>query len=300
MKHNIAKPLNKVDIFNLIQSYFFIIVGLFIYVFAWTAFIIPSHLAGGGVAGIATILHFAFDTPIGITNLVINGVLIVIAFRILGTRFIIKTMICTFLVSVSFDVFGLYFTEPLIKDDILTCTLVGGVLSALGLGIAISNGGNSGGTDIVVLMLSKYRNISYGKTTMMINIAIIASLIFVDPDDVEKLLYSYLNMFITTLLSDYVIGGFRQSFQIMVFSQNNENIAKRISDEINRGVTMMRAYGWFTHKDQDVLITMVHRTEKHTVMRIVKQEDPNAFISVSKVQGVFGKNFDELKISSKK
>lgn len=300
MKNNITKPLNKKDLFNLIQNYFFIVVGLFIYAFAWSAFIIPSHLTGGGMVGVATILHFAFGTPIGMVNLILNGILIIIAFRILGTRFIVTTIICVFLVSVFFDVLGLYFTEPLIKDDILTCTLVGGALSAIGIGIAISNGGNSGGTDIIVLIISKYKNISYGKTSMMINIVIIACLIFVEPDNIENVLYSYLNMFISTLTSDLVIGGFRQSFQIMVFSPKNESIAERISNEVSRGVTIMRAYGWYSKKEQDVLITMVHRTEKYPVMRIVKQEDPNAFISISKVQGVFGKNFEELKISSKK
>lgn len=293
------KSLTKKDIFNVIQNYFFVVVGLFLYAFAWSAFIIPSQLTGGGVAGLATIIHFAFGTPIGMVNLIINGILIAIAFRVLGSRFIIKTIICTVLVSVFFDVLGPLFEEPLVKDNLLTCTLLGGALSALGLGIVIANGGNSGGTDIVVLMISKYRNISYGKTNMMINIIIIALLVFVDPD-VEKLLYSYLNMIIGSTMSDFVIGGFRQSFQIMVFSPKNDSIAERIGKEINRGVTLLKAHGWYSQKDQNVLVTMLHRTEKYAVMRIIKQEDPDAFISVSKVQGVFGKNFDELKVSTKK
>ncbi|MDR2010574.1 MAG: YitT family protein [Bacteroidales bacterium] len=293
------KKIKKEDLFNTIQNYFFIVVGLFIYAFGWSAFIIPSHLTGGGVAGLSTILHFAFGTPIGMMNLIINGILIAVAFKILGPRFIIKTIICTVLVSVFFDVLTPQFPEPLIKDNLLTCTLLGGALSAIGIGLVITNGGNSGGTDIIVLMISKYRNISYGKTSMMINIIIIALLILVEKD-IEKLLYSYLNMIIGTTMSDLVIGGFRQSFQIMVFSPSNDKIAERISKEAGRGVTILKGYGWFTQKEQDVLVTMLHRTEKYAVMRIIKQEDPNAFVSVSKVQGVFGKNFEELKISSKK
>lgn len=292
------KSLNRKDAFNVIQSYFFIVLGLFLYAFAWAAFIIPSNLTGGGIAGLATIIHYAIDMPIGVLNLILSAILIAIAFRVLGLKFIISTIISTVILSVFFDVLTPFFTKPLVSD-VLTCTLIGGCLSAVGLGIIIASGGNSGGTDIIVLMISKYRNISYGKTSMFINVIIIAMLIFVK-NDIENLLFSYINMLITTMMSDFVIDGFRQSYQIMVFSPQNETIASRISKEINRGVTLMRAYGWYSHKDQDVLITMIHRIEKHEIMRIIKQEDPNAFISVSKVQGVYGKNFDELKVSSNK
>ncbi|MDR2836900.1 MAG: YitT family protein [Bacteroidales bacterium] len=289
----------KFDIFNSIQSWFLIILGLFIYTFGWSAFLIPIKLAGGGVLGIVTILHYALNTPIGWMNLAINAILIIIALKILGFKFIIKTIICIFIVSVFFEILIPLFPEPLLKDNILTCTIIGSGLSALGIGLAIANGGNTGGTDIVVLMLGKYKNISYGKTSLIINVLIIASLYFVTKN-IETLLYSYLNMIISTLLCDYVIGGFNQSYQIMVFSNKNNLIAARISTELTRGVTLLNGYGWYTKNDQEVLITMVHRTEKHAVMRIIKHEDPNAFISFSKVQGVYGKNFDELKVKTKK
>lgn len=293
------RRLKKIDIFNSIQNWFLIVIGLFVYCFGWSAFIIPHGLAGGGIIGISTILHYAFDTHIGWVNLIMNGILMIIAFKILGWRFFVRTMICIVLVSVFFEILVPYFPEPLIKDSLLTCTIIGGGLSAVGIGLAITNGGNTGGTDIIVLMIGKFRNIAYGKTSLIINILVIASLYLVSRD-IQTLLYSYLYMIISTTLCDYVIGGFNQSYQIMVFSNKNNIIASRINSELRRGVTIINGYGWYTKNDQEVLITMVHRTEKHSVMRIIKQEDQHAFISVSKVQGVYGENFDELKISAKK
>lgn len=295
------KKFTKRSIIASIKTWLFIVLGLFVYSFGWSAFLIPAKLTGGGVVGLATILHYAFPVylDVGWVNLVINAVLIIIAFRILGFRFVIKTAICILIVSIFFHFMVPLFDKPLIDDSLLSVTFFGGGLSALGIGLAISNGGNSGGTDIIVFLVGKFKNISYGKTSLMINVLVIASLYLVS-QDIKTLLYSYLNMIIATTLSDYVIGSFGQSYQIMVFSAKNNIIAERINSEIKRGVTIINGYGWYTKHEQDVLITMTHRVEKFAVMRIIKQEDPNAFVSISKIQGVYGKNFDEIKIKTKK
>lgn len=293
------KDFSKRGIFNSIKTWFLIVLGLFIYSFGWSAFLIPSKLAGGGVIGVATILHYALPQylDIGWVNLAINAILMIIAIRILGFRFVIKTAICIVIVSIFFHFLVPLFDKPLIDDGLLSVTFFGGGLSALGVGLAISNGGNTGGTDIIIFLVGKYRNISYGKTSLMINVLIIASLYIVS-QDIKTLLYSYLNMIISTTLTDYVIGSFGQSFQIMVFSEKNNIIAERINSEVRRGVTIISGYGWYTKHEQNVLITMTHRVEKFAVMRIVKQENPNAFVSISKVHGVYGKNFDEIKIKT--
>jgi len=299
--------ITKKQVWRFVQRATVIVFGLFLFTLGWMAFLLPNGMTGGGVSGLAAIIYFATGFPVGISTLIFNGILIAISFRILGTRFILVTICCTVILSFFFESLPLFFeflqqhihvSQSLPTDNLFMCSVIGGVLTAIGIGIVINYGGNTGGTDIVVLMIGKYRNIAYGRTSLQINVLIVG-LSFLVLYDVEKLLYSYIALVVNNITSDLVLGGYRQSFQVMVFSKKNEQIAQRISTEIKRGVTVMRAYGWYTKDEQNVLVVILHRTEKYSVMQIIKQEDPNAFISVSKVQGVFGKNFDELKVPIK-
>ncbi|MDR0365040.1 MAG: YitT family protein [Bacteroidales bacterium] len=299
-----SRERKKGKIWLAIRNYSFIVFGLFLFAFGWTVFLIPSELTGGGVAGVATLVYYATKIPVGISTLILNGILVIISFKILGPRFCIVTIGCTLVLSFFFDgiqylvdSYPQFFTE--LNQDIFMCSVIGGVLAALGVGIVLTYGGNTGGTDIIVLMIGKYRNIAYGRMSLQINIFIVA-LSFLVFRDIKLLIYSYIALVVYNLTSDLVLGGYQQSLQLMIFSKKSVSIADRISKEINRGVTVMKGYGWYSKIEQDVLVVILHRTEKFRAMQIIKEEDPDAFISVSKVQGVFGKNFDELKITPKK
>ena len=144
-------------------------------------------------------------------------------------------------------------------------------------------------------MVGKYRNISYGTVTLYTNLIIIGSFYFVIWD-VEKLVYSMVVMFVYIYVSDIVIDGYRQTFQFMVFSGKNQNIADRINNELNRGATFLKGYGSYTKAESDVLLIIAHRNDKARIMRMIKNIDPNAFVTISKTTGVFGKNFDKIKL----
>jgi uncharacterized membrane-anchored protein YitT (DUF2179 family) len=283
------------NILTTTKNWVFIIVGLAIFAFGWTAFLIPMKLTGGGVSGIAAIIFFATNTiPIGLTTWVINLILIAIAWKILGPKFCINTLISTTILSLFLSVGQKFFAQPLL-DDISMSTFIGAALSALGVGIAINYGGNTGGTDIVAMMIGKYRNISYGRVTLYSNIVIVASSFFV-VNDIQRMVYSMVVMFVYIFISDLVIDGYKQTFQFFVFSQKNEEIADKINKDLGRGASFLKGYGSYTKKESDVLLILSHRNDKAQIIRLIRDIDPNAFISISKTNSVFGKNFDRIKV----
>lgn len=276
------------------KNYAFITLGLALFVLGWSAFMTPFEVTGGGVAGIASILYFATKFPIGITTFLFNAILIAIAWRILGTKFCINSLICTFILSVFFSIAQVLFTHPLV-DDMFMSVLIGSCISAAGVGIAINWGGNTGGLDIIALMIGKYRNISFGHVNFAANVFIVGCSYFI-VHDLEKLVYSFVVLFVYMFVADYVIDGYRQTYQFMVFSKDNEKIAERISKDLKRGATFLKGYGSYNRQESDVLLIVAHRTDKAIITRIIKEIDNSAFITITKTSSVFGKNFDTLKL----
>jgi uncharacterized membrane-anchored protein YitT (DUF2179 family) len=278
-----------------VKNYLFITIGLAIFVFGWSAFMTPFEVTGGGVAGIASIVYFATHTiPIGLTTFVLNAILIAIAWKILGTRFCVNSIICTIILSLFFGIAQQIFTKPIV-DDMFMSVIIGAALSAAGVGIAINWGGNTGGLDIIALMVGKYRNISYGKVNVVANFFIIGSSFFI-LHDVQKLVYSFVVLFVYMFVADIVIDGYRQTYQFMVFSHKNKEIADRINSELHRGATFLKGYGSYNRQESDVLLIVAHKTDKARVTRIIKDIDDGAFITITKTASVFGKNFDKLKL----
>ena len=286
--------LSRKDVLKEVRNFVFITLGLALFAFGWTAFMIPHELTGGGVSGIGAILYFALKIPVGISTLVLNLILVAIAWKVLGRKFCVNTIICSVILSTFMTIGQAVFTQPLV-DDKFMCTLIGASLAAFGVGMAINWGGNTGGTDIVALMIGKYRNVSYGRITLYTNLVIVGSSYFI-VHDLEKLVYSMVVMFVYTVVSDVVIDGYKQSYQIMVFSKKNKEIAERINTELHRGATFIKATGSYSKEESEILLIIAHRTDKVLITRIIKEIDDTSFISISKTYGVFGKNFDQLKI----
>lgn len=279
----------------LVKNYLFICIGLAIFAFGWTAFLIPNEMTGGGVSGIAALIYFGCNSiPIGVSALVLNAILILCAWKVLGPQFCINTALCSALLSAFLGIGQMVFTEPVVHDLFMS-SMIGGALAAFGVGLAINYGGNTGGTDIIAMMIGKYRNISYGRVTLYANFLIIGSSYFI-VHSVEKLVYSMVVMFVYIYVSDMVIEGYKQTFQFMVFSKKNQEIADEISTKLHRGSTFLKGSGAYTKEASDVLLIISHRNDKSQIMRIIKNIDPEAFISISKASAVYGKNFDNIKI----
>ena len=286
---------------NIIISYIVITLGIALYTFAWSAFMLPSKIVGGGVSGISSVLYYAagIKLPIGVMNLIINAILVLLGFKILGSKFgantiygIVISSACFILWQQVLHVEGLFDVS---QFGGFMCAIIGGALCGIGIGAAFAMGGNSGGTDIIALILTKYYNISPGKVIMYLDIVIIGCSYFVS-GRIENVIYGYVVMVTMTYVLDMVIDGNKQSYQIMVFSSKTKEIGDAVTKEVGRGATLLDAEGCYTHKPQQALIIMAHRTDKAHVMQIIHRIDPNAFISVSKVQGVYGTNFEKLKM----
>lgn len=286
---------------QVVMSYVLITFGILVYTFAWSAFMLPAKIVGGGVSGISAVLNIAvgLPLPIGVLNLLINGVLLAIGFKVLGSKFgantiygIVMSSLCFILWQQVLHVENLF---DVTQFGDFMCAIIGGALCGGGIGLTFAMGGNSGGTDIIALILSKFYNISPGKVIMYLDIFIIGSSYFVSYK-LENVIFGYIVMVTMTYVLDLVLDGNKQTYQIMVFSAQNKEIGETVTKEVGRGATLLDAEGCFSHQQQQVLIIMVHKTDKPHVMQIIHRIDNNAFISVSKTQGVYGKNFEKLKL----
>ncbi|MBQ7062538.1 MAG: YitT family protein [Bacteroidales bacterium] len=286
---------------KLILSYVAITLGIATYTFAWSSLMLPAKIVGGGVSGISSVLHYALGipVPIGVLNLVINAVLVAIGFKILGSKFGANTIYGILMSSAFFILWQQVLHVETLFDVSqfggFMCAIIGGALCGAGIGATFAMGGNSGGTDIIALILSKYYNISPGKVIMYLDIVIIGCSYFVS-FRLENVVFGYVVMVTMTYVLDMVLDGNKQSYQIMVFSQKNKEIGDAITSEIGRGVTLLDGEGGYSHQTQQVLIVMVHKTDKTNVMQVIHRIDENAFVSVSKTQGVYGRNFEKLKM----
>ena len=273
---------------KLILSYVVITFGILTYTFAWSAFMLPAKIVGGGVSGISSVLNIAcgIPLPIGVLNFIINGMLLAIGFKVLGSKFgantiygIVMSSACFILWQQGLHVERLFLEDGVMAFDPFMCAIIGGALCGGGIGLTFSMGGNSGGTDIIALIISKFYNVSPGKVIMYLDIFIIGSSFFVS-HQITNVVYGYIVMVTMTYVLDMVLDGNKQSYQIMVFSARNKEIGDAITSEIGRGVTLLDGEGGYTHQPTKVLIVMAHKTDKSNVMHIIHRIDENAFVSV--------------------
>ncbi len=277
-----------------IEDYVIITLGLLLYAVSWTLFILPAQITGGGVSGIGAVIYFATGFPIGVTYFLVNIVLVAIALKVLGSSFGIKTIYSMSVITVALTVTQQLVKEPLI-DDIFLSSVLGGGLAGVGLGIVFTRGGSTGGTDIIAAIVNKYRNISPGRVILYCDVLIIASSYLV-LKSVDKLVYGYVAMAVTSYALDAVLSGANRSAQMLIFSRKYEEIADFINLQRYRGVTVIDGVGWYSKDNVKVVISVVRKRETGAIFRKIKEIDPNAFISMGSVMGVYGQGFDQLKL----
>ncbi len=288
-----------------IKAYVLITLGLATYVTGWTVFLMPNHLVGGGVSGIGALIEYATGFPVSYTYFLVNTVLLLLAVRILGKGFGAKTIYAIAVTTVFFAVFPkiipqTFIQEISIENGKLLAAMIGGVMSGAGIGITFMQGGSSGGTDIIALIISKYRNISPGKIILSIDMVIIACSFFVSQEvslgkKLATVLYGYIAVGLTGYTIDQWLSGARQSLQFFIFSKKHEEIAERITKEMGRGVSVIDAQGYHTKSQNKVLLVIARKTESNIIFSIIKEVDRQAFLSVGNVMGVYGQGFEKMK-----
>jgi len=289
------KSITK-DTWISIREYIIIAIGLLMYSAAWKGFLLPHLITGGGVTGIGAILFYATKIPIFVTYFSINFVLIVIAIRTVGLAFSLRTIYGVAVLTFFFAALPQAVPGTFVgADDNFMACVIGGLLSGAGIGIVFLANGSSGGTDIIAKMVNKYRNITLGRVLLYCDVFIICSSYFFNFGSLEKIVYGLTTMAISTIAVDMVINGVRQSVQFFIFSKEYEQIATRINLDLHRGVTILDGMGWYSKEPVKVITVVARKNESIKIFRIVKEIDPNAFISQSSVIGVYGEGFDVIK-----
>ena len=296
-----------------VKEYFLITLGILCYVLGWTIFLVPNNLIGGGVTGVSSIIQYATNGAIkmGYTYFAVNAGLLIAALFVLGRNFGIKTVYAIILASVGLNVFQdiipmSLITSLALENGKLMSTIMGGIMVGVGIGMSFSQGGSTGGTDIIALMINKYRNISLGRLILFMDVIIILSSLLVPsytPEGelvpfvgkVTTVVYGLILIAVMTSVLDMYMAGSKQSVQLFVFSKKYEQIANAITGDLHRGVTVLEGQGWYTKKEAHVLIVLARKADLSILLRYIKSIDPDAFLSITSVSGVYGKGFDKIK-----
>ena len=284
-----------------VKDYLYITLALVSYSMGWAAFLIPYQITTGGTTGIGAIIYYATGFPIQYSYFLINAGLMAFAFKLLGSKFCVKTTyaivaltllleLCQWLVKNPDGTFPLVLGPG---QDFMAC-LIGAAMCGVGLGVVFVRNGSTGGTDIIAAIVHKYKDISLGRMIMACDVVIITSCYFVF-HDWRRVIFGFVTLFIIGFVLDYVVNGSRQSVQFLIFSKEYEKIADRIMKDVNRGVTVLHGTGWYSKGDVKVLVVLAYKHQSVEIFRLIKDIDPHAFISQSTVTGVYGEGFDPLK-----
>ena len=299
------------NIFRTVKEYFLITLGILIYTCGWTIFLTPNNMFGGGVSGISAIIQFATGIKMGYSYFAINALLLIISLFIIGPSFGVKTVYAIFLASFCLNFEQTIIPAQFIQDFALSngklrCAIIGGSMAGFGIGMSISQGGSSGGTDIIALIITKYRNVSPGKVILLIDVFIIGSSLLVpsigadgkELPFVDKFITAVYGMIVVTVcgnVADLYLAGSRRSVQLFIMSHDHDEIADMIAKDFHRGVTVLDGKGWYTKQPSSVLMVITRKSDVNMLLRSIKRIDPDAFLSISSVAGVYGKGFDSIK-----
>ena len=276
---------------------------------------IPNNLIGGGLTGVSSIIQYAVGIKMGYTYFVLNAILLVTAFVVIGANFGGKTIYAIILASVGLNVLQDLIPAAIIEtlsvqNGKLMSTIMGGILSGAGIGMSMSQGGSTGGTDIIALIVNKYRNISPGRIILWIDAVIILSSLAVPSytaegelvpfaEKITTVVYGLILITVNGYVVDLYLSGSKQSVQLFIMSRKYEEIADAITKDIHRGVTVLPAVGWYTKKENHVLMVVTRKTDLNFLLKYIKTIDNDAFLSVSSVSGVYGNGFDAIKSGRK-
>ena len=288
------------------KDYLVITLGLMAYAMGWCLFLLPYQISTGGVTGISAIIYYATGVEMQISYFLINAAFLAVALYILGLKFCLKTIF-----SVVVLTFFLDFFQEMMKDDagnlmqiigpgqdFMAC-VIGSIFCGAGIASVFIVGGSTGGTDIIAAIVNKYKAVTFGRMIMVCDIIIISSCYFVF-EDWRRVVFGFVTLIIISVAIDYIVNSARQSVQFLIFSKKYEEIGEAVMTVVNRGVTVLDGTGFYSKQPVKVLCVLAKKSEAIHIFRLVKDIDPNAFISQSNVVGVYGEGFDQIKVKSKK
>ncbi len=291
----------KTRIWEFTKDFLSINLGMAIYSLGWAAFLLPYHITTGGLAGLLAIVYYLTGFPISVALLIINSVLLLIAFKPLGWKFVAKTAYAVLALSTFLSLGQNMMTNKqgqLMQilgegQDSMACVL-GAILNGLGIGIVFLSGGSTGGWDVIAALINKYRNVSLGRVLLYLDLVVIGSCwpLF---HDWRMVVFGYVTLAVYTYAVDLLVNSTRQDTQFIIFTNKSKEICDRIIHETVHSVTVLNGEGHYSHQEIKVLITIVHKSEQVHILRMIQEIDPAAFVSQSRAEGVYGNGFNVIK-----
>ena len=302
--------------------------GMFCYAFGWLMCVLPAGGMGGGAAGLATLINAILPTSltgfltIGTLVFIINCVLLILGVMIIGWKFGIKTLYCILMMSVMFNLVESFLPADLMVNMLqgvdawrLLLVVLGAASCGLGIAVSFMQGGSTGGTDIVAMIINKFRTVSYGKVLLMTDCGILISSVFLTTTvniadstnaialtQIEplsslafaRMIYGFIMIAVIGYTVDFVQSGNQQSNQIMIFCKDYEAMADMINTKAHRGATLIDAMGWYTKTPSKAVMVVCRKRDTSMILKLVREQDPTAFLTVGSVMGVYGQGFDAL------
>ena len=289
-----------------IKDYALIAVGVILYALGVTVFMLPYGLTTGGVAGIASVVYYVTGLEVQVIYIAINVCFLLVAIKVLGIRFCLKTIYAVFLMTFVLWLLqrivevpdpanpGQMMLQKFVGEESFMACVLGAIICGIGLAFCFENNGSTGGTDIIAAIVNKYKPMSLGTVIMACDVVIISSCYFIF-HDWARVIYGFVMLFICSLTLDYCIRRRHQSVQFMIFSRNPQRLADAII-KTGHGVTILDGEGWYTKSERKVIVSIVRQRDSNDIFRMIKAIDPYAFVSMSEARGVYGESFDTMKV----
>lgn len=291
--------ISKAVFLTELRDYVMIFIAMMSYCIGWNVFLLPNSITTGGVPGVSSVVFWGIGIPVQWTYFSINAVLLLIALRILGWKFCVKTIYAVLVLTLSTTYVGANYHGHLLHDEPFMASIIGAVFCGSGVGLGLASNGSTGGTDIIAAIVNKYRDISLGRVILICDVIIISSSYLV-LKSWEKVIYGYVVLYVTAFCIDWVVNSMRRSVQFFIISERYHEIGQRINREPHRGCTVIDAQGFYSGRDVKILFVLAKRRQSELIFRIINEIDPHAFVSQSAVIGVYGEGFDSFKVRTKK
>lgn len=269
-----------------IRDIILVMIGSFIFSAGINAFVISGNLGEGGVTGIAIVLYYAFHISPGITNFVLNAILIIVGYKYLSKRSTYLTIFATVLISIFL---GLTETWHVETGNVVINAVFGGTCVGLGIGIIVLAGGTTAGTVILARIVNKYLDISTPYALLFFDLIVV--LISLTEIPLVKCLVTVMSLYIGTKVMEFVIEGLNTKKAMTIISSRPNEVAKAIDQQVGRGLTILNGHGYYTREEKDVLYVVISKTQVSRAKRIIKNIDENAFLVIHDVRDVYGNGF---------
>ncbi|ARB39972.1 MULTISPECIES: YitT family protein [Mammaliicoccus] len=271
---------------RILRDMILILAGSFIFATGVNAFIISANLGEGGVTGVSLILLYAFDISPAWSTFILNAILIALGYKFLSKRSTVYTIIAVIAISVFL---GLTESWVVHTNEILINTIFGGFMVGLGIGLIVLSGGTTAGTTILARIAHKYLDVNTSYALLFFDLIVVMFSLTVMP--LEKALLTVISLYVGTKVMDFVIEGLNPKKAVTIISQNPDQIAKMIDEQIGRGCTILNGRGYYSKKDTDVLYVVIAKTQLSRTKRMIRKFDENAFVVVHDVRDVLGNGF---------